>query len=256
MPPVEVVVHSVALLPLAAVVPPVAVVYRPSPLSCRPSKLIVKSSGVALLSLSLSPLVRRRPPPSYRAAAASLLIVVPPPPSVDCRVIRPARRRRCAACCPAAPCRNHASRRSRCEFCRPAAPCRCRAARHRRVPPVAIVVPLIEVDCQVIGRCPPLFVAVAARPPPPAAASLFIVALPLPSLSCRWFCFRRCATAAILEAMSAVDGCCVTPKFAMIFLSAVTVKLRPFLPVRVPPHAYNSSPASPASATRIWMIVE
>jgi hypothetical protein len=80
MPPVEVVVHSVALLPLAAVVPPVAVVYRPSPLSCRPSKLIVESSGVALLSLSLSPLVRRRPPPSYRAAAASLLIVVPPPP--------------------------------------------------------------------------------------------------------------------------------------------------------------------------------
>ena len=119
MPPVEVVVHSVALLPLAAVVPPVAVVYRPSPLSCRPSKLIVESSGVALLSLSLSPLVRRRPPPSYRAAAASLFIVAPP----------------------------------------------------------------------------------------------------LPSLSCRWFCFRRCTTAAILEAMSAsaVDGCCVTPKFAMIF---------------------------------------
>jgi hypothetical protein len=60
MPPVQVVVHSVALLPNAAVVPPVAVVYRPSPLSCRPSKLIVESSGVALLSLSLSPLVRRR----------------------------------------------------------------------------------------------------------------------------------------------------------------------------------------------------
>jgi hypothetical protein len=156
MPPVEVVVHSVALLPLAAVVPPVAVVYRPSPLSCRPSKLIVKSSGVALLSLSLLPLVRRRPPPSYRAAAASLFILAPP----------------------------------------------------------------------------------------------------LPSLSCRWFCFRHCATAAILEAMSAVDDCCVTPKFAMIFLSAVTVKLRPFLPVRVPPHASNSSPTSPASATRIWMIVE
>jgi hypothetical protein len=35
--------------------------------------------------------------------------------------------------------------------------------------PVAIVVPPIEVDCQVIGRCPPLFVAVAARPPLPAA---------------------------------------------------------------------------------------
>ncbi len=70
MPPVEVVVHSVALLPLAAVVPPVAVVYRPSPLSCCPSKLIVESSGVALLSLLLSPLVHRRPPPSYRAAAA------------------------------------------------------------------------------------------------------------------------------------------------------------------------------------------
>ena len=156
MPPVEVVVHSVALLPLAAVVPPVAIVYRPLPLSCRPLKLIVESSGVALLSLSLSPLVHRRPPPSYRAAAASLLIVAPP----------------------------------------------------------------------------------------------------LPSLSCRWFCFRRCATAAFLEAMSAVDDCCVTPKFAMIFLSAVTVKLRPFLPVRVPPHASNSSPASPASATRIWMIVE
>ena len=145
-------------LPLSCrvVVPHVAVVYRPSPLSCRPSKLIVESSGVALLSLSLSPLVRHRPPPSYRAATASLLIVAPP----------------------------------------------------------------------------------------------------LPSLSCRWFCFRRCATAAILEAMSAVDDCCVTPKFAMIFLSAVTVKLRPFLPVRVPPHASNSSPASPASATRIWMIVE
>ncbi len=156
MPPVEVIVHSVALLPLAAVMPPVAVVYCPSPLSCRPSKLIVESSGVALLSLSLSPLVRRRPPPSYRAAAASLFIVVPP----------------------------------------------------------------------------------------------------LPSLLCRWFCFSRCSTAAILEAMSAVDGCCVTPKFAMIFLSAVTVKLRPFLPVRVPLHASNSSPASPASATRIWMIVE
>ena len=138
MPPIEVVVHSVALLPLAAVVPPVAVVYRLSPLSCRPSKLIVESSGVALFSLSLSPLVRRRPPPSYRAAAASLLIVAPPPPSVDCRVIRPARRRRCAA-------------------------------RRRRVPPIAIVVPPIEVDCRVIGRCPPLFVAVAARPPPPAA---------------------------------------------------------------------------------------
>ena len=93
----------------------------------------------------------------------------PPPPSVDCRVIRPTRRHRCAACCPAAPCRHHAARRSRCAFCRPAAPCRCRAARRRRVPPVAIVVPPIEVDCRVIGRCPPLFVAVAARPPPPAA---------------------------------------------------------------------------------------
>ena len=117
LPLVVIMVHSVALLPLAAVVPPVAVVYRPSPLSCRPSKLIVESSGVALLSLSLSPLVRHRPPPSYRAAAASLLIVAPP----------------------------------------------------------------------------------------------------LPSLSCRWFCFRRCATAAFLEAMSAVYDCCVTPKFAMIF---------------------------------------
>jgi hypothetical protein len=169
MPPVEVVVHSVTLLPLAAVVLPVAVVYRPSPLSCRPSKLIVESSDVALLSLSLSSLVRHRPPPSYRAAAASLLIVVPPPPSVDCRVIRPTRRHRCAACCPAAPCRHHAARRSCCAFCRPAAPCRCRAARRRRVPPVAIVMPPIEVDCQVIGRCPPLFVAVAACPPPPAA---------------------------------------------------------------------------------------
>jgi hypothetical protein len=69
---VEVVVPPVALLPLAAVVLPIAVVYRSSPLSCRPSKLIVESSGVALLSLSLLPLVRRRPPPSYRAAAASL----------------------------------------------------------------------------------------------------------------------------------------------------------------------------------------
>jgi hypothetical protein len=89
---------------------------------------------------------------------------------------------------------------------------------------------------------------VRRRPPPSyraAAASLLIVAPPLPSLSCRWFCFRRCATAAFLEAMSAVDDCCVTPKFAMIFLSAVTVKLRPFLPARVPPHASNSSPASP-----------
>jgi hypothetical protein len=169
MPPVEVVVHSVALLPLAAVVPPVAVVYRPSPLSCRPSKLIVESLGVALLSLSLSPLVRRRPPPSYRAAAASLLIVAPPPPSVDCRVIRPARCRRCAACCPAAPCRHHAARRSCCAFCCPTAPCRCCAARRRCVPPITIVVPPIEVDCRVIGRCPSLFVAVAARPPPPAA---------------------------------------------------------------------------------------
>ena len=93
----------------------------------------------------------------------------PLPPSVDCRVIRPACRRRCAACCPAALCRHHAARRSRCAFCRPAAPCRCRAARRHRVPPVAIVVPPIEVDCRVIGRCPPLFVAVAARPPPPAA---------------------------------------------------------------------------------------
>ena len=89
-----------------------------------------------------------------------------------------------------------------------------------------------------------------------AAASLLIVAPPLPSLSCRWFCFCRCTTAAFLEAMSAVDDCCVTPKFAMIFLSAVTVKLWPFLPARVPPHASNSSPASPASATQIWMIVE
>jgi hypothetical protein len=74
-------------------------------------------------------------------------------------------------------------------------------ARHRRVPPVAIVVPPIEVDCRVIGprsslllcrmspsgllppdallsswlivkslhqlRCPPLFVAVADHLPPP-----------------------------------------------------------------------------------------
>jgi len=100
---------------------------------------------------------------------------------------------------------------------------------------------------------------VRRRPPPSyraAAASLLIVAPPLPSLSCRWFCFRRCATAAFLEAMSAVYDCCVTPKFAMIFLSAVMVELRPFLPVRVPPHDSNSAPASPASATRIWMIVE
>jgi hypothetical protein len=169
MPPVEVVVHSVALLPLAAVVPPVAVVYRPSPLSRRPSKLIVESSDVALLSLSLSSLVRHRPPPSYRAAAASLLIVEPPPPSVDFRDIRPTRRRRCAACCPAAPCHHHAARRSRCAFCRPAAPCRCRAARRHRVPPVTIVVPPIKVYCRVIGRCPPLFVAVVTRPPLPAA---------------------------------------------------------------------------------------
>jgi hypothetical protein len=51
------------------------------------------------------------------------------------------------------------------------------------------------------------------------------------------------------EAMSAVDDGCVTPKFAMIFLSAVMVKLRPFLTARVPPHASNSSPASPALAT-------
>jgi hypothetical protein len=93
----------------------------------------------------------------------------PPPPSVDCRVIRPARRSRCAACCPAALCRHHPTRRSRCAFCRPAAPCCCRAARRRRVPPVTIVVRPIEVDCRVIGRCPPLFVAVVARSPPPAA---------------------------------------------------------------------------------------
>ena len=42
----------------------------------------------------------------------------PPPPSVDCRVIRPARRSRCAACCPAALCCHHAARRSRCAFWR------------------------------------------------------------------------------------------------------------------------------------------
>ena len=93
----------------------------------------------------------------------------PPPPSVDCRVIQLARRHRRAACCPAAPCRHHAARRSCCAFCCPAAPCRCCAARRRCVPPGAIVMPPIEVDCRVIGRCPPLFVAVAARPPPPAA---------------------------------------------------------------------------------------
>ena len=186
----------------------------------------------------------------------------PPPPSVDCRVIRPARRRRCAACCPAAPCRHHAARRSRCAFCRPAAPCPV-------VPPVAVVYRLLPLSCRPsklivessgVALLSLLLSPLVRRRPPPsyraAAASLLIIAPPLPSLSCRWFCFRRCATAAILEAMSAVDGCCVTPKFAMIFLSAVTVKLRPFLPVRVPPHASNSSPASPASATRIWMIVE
>ena len=52
----------------------------------------------------------------------------PPPPSVDCRVIRPARRRRCVACCPAAPYGHHAARQSCRAFRRPAAPCRCCAA--------------------------------------------------------------------------------------------------------------------------------
>jgi hypothetical protein len=42
----------------------------------------------------------------------------------------------------------------------------------------------------------------------------------------------------------------------MIFLSAVTARLRPILPARVPPHTTNSSLTSPALATQIWMIVE
>jgi hypothetical protein len=55
---------------------------------------------------------------------------------------------------------------------------------------------------------------------------------------------------------SAVDDCCVPPKFSMNFLSAVMVRLRPILPAREPPHTTNSSPASPALGTQIWMIVE
>jgi hypothetical protein len=146
---------------------------------------------------------------------------------------------------------------------------RCRCLCHRAAAPFIVAPPFLPLSSR--RRCLPSRAAAAFIVAPPVlpssshrrglhhratAASLLIVALPLPSLSCRWFCFRRCATAAFLEAMSAVDDCCVTPKFAMIFLSAVTVKLRPFLPVRVPPHASNSSPASPALATRIWMIVE
>ena len=66
MPPVEVVVRSVALLPLAAVVP-----------RRRAAR-------------------RRRVPP---------VAIVVPPIEVDCRVIGPARRRRCAACRPHVCCR-------------------------------------------------------------------------------------------------------------------------------------------------------
>ena len=66
MPPVEVVVHSVAMLPLAAVVP-----------RRRAAR-------------------RRRVPP---------VAIVVPPIEVDCRVIGPARRRRCAACRPHVCCR-------------------------------------------------------------------------------------------------------------------------------------------------------
>jgi hypothetical protein len=55
---------------------------------------------------------------------------------------------------------------------------------------------------------------------------------------------------------SAVDDCCVPPKFSMIFLSAVTVRLRPILPAEMSPYTTNSSPISPALATQIWMIVE
>ena len=66
MPPVEVVVRSVALLPLAAVV-----------LRCCATR-------------------RRRVPP---------VAIVVPPIEVDCRVIGPARRRRCDACRPHVCCR-------------------------------------------------------------------------------------------------------------------------------------------------------
>jgi hypothetical protein len=113
MPPVEAVVHSVALLPLAAVVlrrrcvPPVAIVVPPIEVDCR---VIGRCPPLFVAVAARPPPLVRRPPPSYRAAAASLLIVAPPPPSVNCRVIRPARCRRCAACCPAAPCRHHAAR--------------------------------------------------------------------------------------------------------------------------------------------------
>jgi hypothetical protein len=50
---------------------------------------------------------------------------------------------------------------------------------------------------------------------------------------------------------SAVNDCCVPPKFSMIFSSAVLVRLQPILSARVPPQTTNSSPAFPASVTRI-----
>jgi hypothetical protein len=87
MPPVEVDMHSVALLPLAAVVrvvvPPVAIVYRPLPLSCRPSKFAPFIVAPLVLSSSL----RRRCLP-FRANAAFL--VAPPLPLSS--------RRRCLPC--------------------------------------------------------------------------------------------------------------------------------------------------------------
>ncbi len=70
MPPVEVVVHSVTLLPLAAVVPRRRAALcrrdRPSPLSCRPLKLIVESSGpliaVVVTHVALTSAATQRPP--------------------------------------------------------------------------------------------------------------------------------------------------------------------------------------------------
>ena len=92
MPPVKVVVRSVALLPLAAVMPRRRAAVMPRRRAAR----------------------RRRVPP---------VAIVVPPIEVDCRVIGPARRRRCAAC-------------------RPVTPCRCRAALLCPLPP--------SVDCRVI----------------------------------------------------------------------------------------------------------
>jgi hypothetical protein len=80
----------------------------------------------------------------------------PPLPSVDCRVIRPARYRRCTACCPAAPCRHHAARRSHCAFCRPCRPSKLIV--ESSGPLVAVVVPHVALT-SAATRHPPLLVA-------------------------------------------------------------------------------------------------